>query len=330
MYDPVISRRDLLTSGAAIFGAPFIAHAQPAPKVPRAGVLFAGVSARSPQLEGLWQGLRDLGYVDGRNIVIDFNTAEGHLDRLPQLAAELVAHRCDVIVAPTPAAVGAAKAATLTIPIVMLVVSAPVELGFVKSFARPGGNVTGITMLGEGLAGKRLQLLKEVVPGLSRVAVIWNPTNPGNVTTVKETERAAPELGLTVISSPVQRAGDLSRALTAALSERPGALSVVGDPVTFGQRALIIDFAAKNRLPSIYNFPEETADGGLMSYGVNLTHHFRQAATYVDRILRGARPADLPVEQPTVFEFVVNLRTAKALGLTIPQSIMGRADKVID
>jgi putative ABC transport system substrate-binding protein len=325
-----ISRRRFLALVCADVATPRGVAAQHRAGSPVVGFLVAGIVRQSPHYNGLRQGLRDLGYVEGQTIEVHIKSAEGKPDRLPALASELVAERPNVIVAVSPPAVDAAKSATRTIPIVMLGVSTPVELGFVASLSKPGGNVTGLTILGEGLGAKRLQFLTEVVPGLSRVAVLWNPSNRGAVLTFRETERAAKSIRITIISAPVTKAEDIPSALRAALSGRPGALNVISDPVTVGQRATIIDFATRHGLCGISSFPEEAADGMLIAYGVNLTQHFRQGALVVDKILRGANPADLPVEEPTKFELVLNLRTAKALGLAIPRSLLAQADRVIE
>jgi len=259
-----ISRRRCLILIAAGVTTPRNLAAELLRGVPRLGVLAPGVVAQVPYWNGLWDGLRDLGCVDGRTIKSDVKESAGSLVSLPALARELVALRPDAIVAGSPPAVDAAKTATRTIPVIMLGVSSPLELGFIKGFPRPGGNVTGVTLLAQGLGAKRLQLLREVLPELSRVAVLWNPSNRGAVITFQETQRGAHSLGMTVISAPVTKADDVPRSLAATLSERPGALNVISGPVTVGQRerAAIVEFAVKHRLCSISSFPAEAADGG--------------------------------------------------------------------
>ncbi len=312
-----------------LLAPPLGAEAQQAGRVPRVGFLYPGSSARLARLEGFWQGLRELGYVEGQNIVIERRAAEGRYERLPHLAAELVSLRPDVLVGVgTPGAV-AAKGATRTIPIVIVAVGDPVGTGLVSSLARPGSNITGVSLVNVEFSGKRLQLLKEALPKVSRLAVLWNPLNPLNAAVLKETQSAAAALGVTLQLLAVEGPEDLPSALAAVTRERAGALIVVPDSMLLSHRRSIIDFAAKNRLPAMYNFIEETEDGGLMSYGANLFEHYRRAAAYVDKILKGAKPADLPVEQPTKLELVINLKTAKALGLRIPQSLLIRADQVI-
>ena len=275
------------------------------------------------------QRLRELGYVDGQNIAFEVRSAEGRAERLPDLAADLVRLKVDVIVAGGTPAPLAAKRATTAIPIVMASAGDPVGSGLVASLARPGGNVTGLSLLVPELGGKRLQLLKEVVPGVSRVAVLWNAANPYPVLVWRQTEAAARALGVHLQSLDVRGPDDLEGAFAAATRGRAGALITVEDPLTFGQRKRIVDFAARARLPAMYGFREFVDAGGLMSYAASLADLSRRAATYVDKILKGAKPADLPVEQPTKFELVINLKTAKALGLTIPPSVLIRADQVI-
>ena len=322
-------RKVALGLACLILAAPLAADAQPPAKVRRIGVLIAGDPARSPQLEGFWQGLRELGYVEGQNIVIERRAAEGSYERLPRLAAELIGFRPDVVVAvATPSAV-AAKDATGTIPIIIVAVGDPVGTGLVSSLARPGGNITGVSLVNVEFSGKRLQLLKEALPNVSRVAVLWNPLNPLNAAVLKETQVAAAALGVKLQPLAVRGPEEIPSTLAAATRERAGALIVVPDSLLLSHRRSIIGFAAKNRLPAMYNFIEETEDGGLMSYGANLYENYRRAATFVDKILKGAKPGDLPVEQPTKLELVINLKTAKALGLTLPRSLLIRADQVI-
>lgn len=303
------------------------AHAQQPAKVPRIGLLVDGAS---PRVEAFRQGLRELGYVEGQNALIEYRSAAEKGDRLADLAADLVRLRVDVIVAPDPPAARAAKNATRTIPIVMRSSGDPVEAGLVASLARPGGNITGLYSISEELIGKRLELLKEVVPQLSRVAVLWDPDSPGSVHWFRETEAAARSLGVHLQSLEARGSNpDFERVLAVATRGSAGALITLRNPRIVVHRRRIAELALKSRLPAIYDDREFTEAGGLMSYGANLADLYRRAASYVDRILKGAKPADLPVEQPTTFELVVNLKTATALGLTISPSLLRRADHVI-
>jgi ABC-type uncharacterized transport system substrate-binding protein len=304
-------------------------EAQPAGNVPTIGFLFGGTIAQRPQVEGFLEGLRELGYVEGWNILIERREARGRVERLPDLAAELVTLNPAVIVAVTTPSAAAAQKATRTIPIVMVVVTNPVGAGFVNSLAHPGGNITGISTNSDELSGKRLQLLKELVPSASRVAILWNTANPANVASMKQTENAAKALALRVHSLGFREPSDLQDPLASASREGVEALVVVGDAAAFDHRASIIRFAAAHRLPAIYTYPEEAQDGGLASYGPNLCEHYRRAAAYVDKMLKGANPAELPVEQPMKFELVINLKTAQELGLTIPPLLLFQADELI-
>ena len=300
------------------------------PKVPRIGYVDAGSPATTGhRAQAFMQGLRERGYVDGRNIVIEYRWADGKLDRLPGLVADLVHIKVDVIVSSATPAIRFAKQQTSTIPIVMAGVTDPVGVGFVASLARPGGNITGLTHLSPDLTGKRLELLKEVVPSLLRVAVLWNPNQPGQSAAFKDMQAAAEALKVTLISMEARNREEIERVLSGVGKERPQALFELPDPLTFFNRELIAEFAAKYRLPAMYSFSEYVDAGGLMSYGTSFAHLFHRAATYVDKILKGAKPADLPVEQPTKFEFIINLKAAKQIGLTIPPSVLARADKVI-
>jgi putative tryptophan/tyrosine transport system substrate-binding protein len=328
-----MKRRAFLTALSGTLAAlPFTAEAQQAGKVPRIGFLVAASASDSAferWIEAFRQGLRDLGYVEGRNIVIEYRYADERYERLPALAAELVRLKVDVIVSHGTPGPLAAKQATSAIPIVTTTAGDPVAAGLVASLARPGGNVTGLSFMAPEMGGKRLQLLKEILPGLSRVAVLWNAANPYASLVVREMEIAATTLGVQLQSLVLRGPDDFAGALAAAATGRAGALTVVEDPLMTTRRSQIVDFAAKSRLPAIYG-PKEFVDaGGLMSYGVNAADMYRRAATYVDKILKGAKPADLPIEQPTKFDLVINLKTAKALGLTIPPSLLGRADEVI-
>ena len=327
-----MERRAFLgTLAGGLLAAPSTGDAQPAGKVYRVGYLTAGsISANPRVLEAFRQGLRDLGWVEGRNVVIEYRSAEGRFDRLPDLAAELVRLKVDVIVAtPTPGAL-AAKKATSTIPIVGASLTDPVGLGVIASLARPGGNVTGVAYsVGTDIFGKDLSLLKEVVPKVRRVAVLSNPDGPAQPLTIRNIKEAAESLGVQLQLVEARGPGDFDGAFAAMARERAGALLVVTDPVFIPHRAQLVHLAAKNRLPSIFTQKADVEAGGLMSYGPNFPDMYRRAATYVDKILKGAKPADLPVEQPTKFELVINLKTAKALGLTIPPSLLTRADEVI-
>ena len=310
-----------------IFGAPFVGAAQPPAKVPRIGLL--SYRGQSPLLEAFAQGLRDLGYVEGQNILIERRSAGGKVDQLPALAAELVRLNVAVIVAVDPPSTTAAKDATKTIPIVMRSSNDPTATGLVASLARPGGNITGLYSLYAELGPKRLELLKETLPGIARVAVLWNPAFPGSTHGWRGTEVAARSLGLQLQSLEAKHPNELEEAFRAATRARSGALITLRNPLIVGQQQQIVKLAAKSHLPAMYDDREVIEAGGLMSYGANLADLSRRAATYVDKILKGAKPADLPVEQPTRFELVINLKTAKALGLTIPQSVLLRADHVI-
>jgi len=306
------------------------ATAQQPTQVPRIGHLAAAsLSAVAARTEAFRQGLRELGYVEGRNIVIEYRSAEGKPDRIPALAAELVRLKVDVIVTGGPTATRAAKEATSTIPIVMTQDSDPIGTGFVASLARPGGNITGLSTLAPEISGKQLELLKDIVPRLSRVAVIWTSTQPGNAQALKETELAAGTFGVRLQYLDVLISKDIETAFRAASKGRAEAVLVLGGPVLNSHRAQIADLAAKNRLPAIYDRREYVEAGGLMSYATSITDLDRRAATYVDKILKGAKPAGLPVEQPTKFEFIINLKAAKQIGLTIPPNVLVKADRVI-
>ena len=330
----MIHRRGFIYSlGAGLLAAPRAAGAQPAGKVYRIGYLSTGSGSATylRPLEALRQGLRELGWFEGQNIVFEYRWAEGRIDRLPGLAEELVRLKVDVILAsPTPSAL-AARDASRTIPIVGLSLSEPVALGLVASLARPGGNVTGVTYsVDTDIFGKQLELLKDVVPKVRRVAVLSNPTGgPSYPLTMSNVKAAARSLGPQLQLHEAREPGEFDGAFAAMAKERAVALLVFGDPMFFLHRARLADLALKNRLPSMSTQWQWVDAGGLMSYGPSLPDLWRRAATYVDKILKGAKPADLPVEQPTKFELVINLKTAKALGLTIPPSLLGRADEVI-
>jgi len=307
------------------------AQAQQPKKIARIGYLVPSTAAANAiNFEALQQGLRELGYVEGKTFVLEVRYAEARFERLPELARELVGLKVDLIVTLTDVAIAAVKRETQTIPIVMATSTDPVATGFVASLARPGGNVTGLSSISSELSGKRLELLREVVPGLSRVALIWNPDVRGAVLDYNATEGAARSLRLQLQSVEVLRAEDFDRAFSAITKERAQALIMSGsNPVAFANRGQIASFAQRNRLPSMYAQKEYVDDGGLMSYGPSLPDMYRRAATFVDKILKGAKPADLPVEQPTKFELVINLKTAQQIGVTIPPNLLARADRVI-
>jgi len=329
----VTTRRAFIgTLGGGLLAAPLVATAQQAGKVSRIGVLSPSSSSAwtQPAVQAFRRGLGELGWIEGRNIVIEARWADNQLERLPALAAELVGLRVEVIVAITTAATAAAKQATALIPIVASGVGDPVASGLVQSLARPGGNVTGLTSSpGAGFTQKMVQLLKEAAPGISRLAVLWNSTDPGQSWIMGEIQAAAPTLGLTVLNAEAQGSKDVSTALAAAMRERANGLFVSPSSLHLREGKLIASVATANRWPSMFGDARNISDGGLMSYWTNWLEIRRRTATYVDKILKGAKPADLPVEQPTTFELVINLKTAKALGLTIPPSLLQRADELI-
>ena len=313
-----------------VLAAALIADAQQPTKIPRIGLL----SPFSPSHAAAWhqafrQGLRQLGWVEGQNISIEYRYAEGRNDRLPDLAADLVRLKVDIIVVSISTDALAAKNATGSIPIVMASAGDPVASGLVDSLARPGGNITGLSQIAPELAGKRLELLKETVPKLTRVAVLWHPGGATSPLAWKESQIPARALGLQLHSMEVRSSNDFAKAFEEATRGRVGALAVMPDPLFVRNLKPIADLAAKSRLPSIFHLREFADLGGLMAYGPDRSDMFRRSATYVDKILKGAKPADLPVEQPTRFELVINLMTARALGLTIPQTVFIRADHVI-
>jgi putative tryptophan/tyrosine transport system substrate-binding protein len=306
------------------------AQAQQPKKLPRIGFLSAASSsAISARVEAFRQGLRELGYVEGKNIFIEWRFADGKSDRLPSLAAELVRLKVDVIVAEAPTSTRSAKQATVTIPIVMMFDDDPVGSGFVASLARPGGNITGLSTLSPEISGKQLELLKEIVPKLSRVGVLGDVTRPGIPQELREINVAADAFRVQVQYLEVRGSKDIEIAFRAAIKERVDAVLVLGSPVLTSERKQVVELAVKSRLPAIYAREEPVEDGGLMSYGVSIADLSRRAATYVDEILKGAKPADLAVEQPKNFELIINLKAAKQIGLTIPPNVLARADRVI-
>jgi putative ABC transport system substrate-binding protein len=313
---------------AVLFSLCVTANAQQPTKVRRIGLLAAvSLPTIAARTEAFRKGLRELGYVEGKNFVIESRGIGGKIDRLSELAAELARFKVDVIVATGPTSTRAAKAATSTIPIVMVQDSDPVASRVIASLARPGGNITGLSTQAPEIGGKRLELLKEIVPKLSRVATLGTSSQPGNAQSFKEAELAAGSFGIEVQYLDVLDRKDIETAFRAA--RRVDAVLLQVSPVFFSQRTQVVGLAAKNRLPAIYFASEFVEAGGLMSYAANVTDLFRRAATYVDKILKGAKPADLPVEQPTKFELVINLKAAKQIGLTIPPNVLARADRVI-
>src|SRR5262245_31661725 len=319
-----------ITLCAILFALCSTADAQQPAKAPQIGYLSnASRSSMSPRTDAFRLGLRELGYLEGETIFVERRNADGKIDRLPALVAELVRLKVDVIITGGPQATRAAKEATSTIPIVMANVGDPVGEGFVASLARPGGNITGLSALAPELSGKRLELLREVVPKLTRVAVLGTASGPGVSLQLRELEPAAKAFKVQLHYLDVQNPKDIDSAFRAASKERADAVITLGGGILVSQRAQIVELAAKNRLPAIYHQGWFVEDGGLMYYGVNLLDLDRRAATYVDRILKGAKPADLPVEQPTKFEFVINLRAANQIRLMIPPNVLARADKVI-
>jgi putative ABC transport system substrate-binding protein len=324
-------RTFLSTLTGGLLAAPLAAEAQPAAKVYRIGFLGNSTPALEANLVGPFrEGLRELGYVEERNIVIEYRWAEGQYERFPVLIAELLARKVDVIVTAGTPATQAVKKATTSVPLVMVAVGDPVATGIVASLKRPGGNITGLTSISEDLEGKRLELLREVLPTVSRVAVLWNPDNQTLLAELKEIRAAAQVLGMKVQALEVRTPGELEETFKALVRERPGALLVMADRLFLHNRQRIMDFAIKQRLPGVYAYRELVEAGGLMSFGPSYPGMHRRAATYVDKILKGVDPADLPVERPTTFELVINLKTAKVLGLTIPPSLLQRADQVIE
>jgi len=327
-----MDRRAFLgTLTVGLLAAPLAAaEAQQARTVPRIGILPPGpISERAHLWDAFRRGLRELGYVEGQSITLIFPSEEVRPERLPHLAGELVSLKVDVLVAATTDAVQAATKASKTIPIVTPV-SLLVETGLVASLARPGGNITGLTIMSVDLSWKRLELLRSIVPGVSRIAVLSNPTAAIGPIQMREIEKAARAMGVRLQPVEVRGSGDLETAFQAAARGGAGALVTLDDALLLTHRIRIVKLAADNRLPAVYGFREFVDAGGLMSYAPNLVDMYHRAATYVDKILKGVRPADLPIERPTKFEFVINLKTAKALGLTIPPSLLQRADQVID
>jgi putative tryptophan/tyrosine transport system substrate-binding protein len=313
-----------LLGGAAAW--PLAARAQQGgARIPRIGIIDD-----APIWDHFRQGLHDLGYIEGRNIAIEYRSAEGDFDRLRQAARELASLPVNILVVYGSSATRAARQATSTIPIVMIGVGDPVRARFVTNLARPGGNVTGTTSLGPELVGKRIEILKECVPGLARVAFLWNPDNDSNLAFLEELIVAVPALGLQLISVPMRTSEEYEGAFAAMMQRQPNAFVTQNDPLILQHIGQIIDFVAEHRLPAMYQAKENVEAGGLMAYGATLSDLFTRSAWYVHRILQGAKPADLPVEQPTKFELSINLKTAKALGIEVPPALLARADEVIE
>jgi putative tryptophan/tyrosine transport system substrate-binding protein len=326
-----VKRREFITllGGAAAW--PLAAHAQQAGKVYRIGFLGNSTAALEANLVGPFrEGLRDLGYVEGQNILIEYRWAEGEYERFPAITAELITLKVDVIVtAGTPASLAVKKAAT-SIPLVMVAVGDPVATGLVASLGRPGGNITGLTSIASEMEGKRLELLREVVPNISHIAVLWNAASPIQIIEEREVRAAAQISGMKMLSLGVRTVEEIEDALTTIVRERPGGLLVLADRLFLHHRTRIMDFAVQRRLPGVHAYRELVEAGGLMSYGPSYADMHRRAASYVDRILKGSKPADLPVQAPVKFELVINLKAAKALGIEIPPMLLGRADEVIE
>jgi len=316
----------MLAFALSIFVAPLAVNAQPPTQVPRIGYLKGGMG-NTGTFEAFQQGLRDHGYVEGQNIVIEYRAAEGRGERLPELAADLVRLRVEVIVTSGPQPIQVVTHATTTIPIVMAISPDPVEAGLVASLARPGGNLTGLSVMAPEFQGKRLELLKEAVPGIARVAVLWNAASPD--ARWRAMHAPAQALGIALHSLAVRGPDDFDRAFDAALREGADALYAMSDPLIGGHTTRIVAFAARHRLPTAFEHREDAEAGGLMAYGPSLHAMFRRAATYVDKILKGAKPGDLPIERPPRFELVLNLKTAQALGVTLSPSVLFQATEVI-
>ena len=321
--------KKLFCSMLAVLATSFPVQAQHQAKIPQIGWLAAGSLASGGGRELLGRELRALGHVEGKNIAIEYRYADNKLDRLPALAKELVDLKVDVLIGTSTPAVLALNNATKTIPIVFRDVSDPVGIGVIDSLARPGGNITGVTNIAAGLVGKRLELLKETIPKLSRVALLWNPQDPASVQQWKESQQPARGLGLQLHSMEVSSADKFEGAFKEAIKARSAALAVTHHQLAVSYRKQIADLAAKNRLPAIYARGDYVDSGGLMSYGADQIEPYKRVAVFVDKILKGTKPADLPVEQPTKFELIINLKAAKQIGLTIPPNVLARADKVI-
>jgi len=325
-----MNKKAIIILAAIILISPHVIAAQQSGKLPRIGLLFVNESSPpSPNVEAFRQGLRDLGYTEGKNIVLEYRYAEGNIDRLPQLAAELVHMPVDVIVTALSPAIQAAKRATDTIPIVFAVSGNPLATGYVASLNYPGGNVTGLSAMDYELSGKRLELLTEALPKMSRVAVLWNPGNGAMVLKMDEVRGAAHAFHVEIKSLEARQPQDFDRVLASLPHEHADALLTLADPLTLFHRDRIIEMANKSQTPTMYELVEFVEAGGLMSYGPSILANYRRAAVYMDKILKGAKPGDLPVEQPTKFELVINLKAARQIGLVIPPNVLARADRVI-
>ncbi len=320
----------VLLGGAAV-ARPLAVRAQSRPTLPHIGYLWLGAADEEDSTKrGLRQGLRDLGYVEGRDIIVDYRYADGHEERLAALVSELVAAKVDIILAPGSVVTRAVKKATTTIPVVSTT-GDPVGSGFIESLSRPGSNITGLSLnVGGEIAAKNLELLLEIIPGASRIAALLNPSNPQSLVTAQALRKAAEVRGITLLFHEVRAPGDLPMAFGAIATERSDAMIVDGDPLLVSNRRSIVEFAASHRLPAMYGLRDFVDAGGFIAYGASIFEIWRRVASYVDKILKGAKPADLPVEQPTAFELVLNLQIAKALGVAIPQIILARADKLIE
>ena len=331
LREPVMNRRTAIAlMGCGAMGFPFRTEGQPAVKTYRIGYLFLGGPAPDPQKPQPWPTLRELGYVEGRNLAVERRCASGRRDRLPAFASELIAWKPDVILAQGGQAAEVASRATKDIPTVVMGAGDPVGTGLVTSLARPGGNVTGLSEISTELAPKRLELLKEVAPTASRVAVLWNAADPAMNLRYREIETAANAMHIELRPLGVREPEDFDEAFGVMRRDRPDAMVMITDALMGLNRKRVVEFATENRLPTIYEVREPVDDGGLISYGPNLPDFFVKAGYYIDKILKGAKPADLPMEQPTKFELVINLRAAKAMGLTFPARIIARADEVIE
>jgi putative tryptophan/tyrosine transport system substrate-binding protein len=319
----------LLTLTLGLFVAPLLAEAQPSAKVARIGYLLGTTQEQEPWLEAFLEAMRALGYVEGQHFVMAYRAAAGQSERIPDLAAELVRLKVDVLLVTNASTALAAKHATTTIPIVMAGVAYPVESGLVASLARPGGNITGLASLPHELIGKRLELLKAVLPTVSRVAVLWNPANHASAVAVREADVATQALGVQLHRVEARGPDAFDRAFAAMTEAHAEALLILGDPLFFEHRRRLVELAVRSRLPTMHNIRPYVEAGGLMAYGPRTTDLRRRAAVYVDKILKGAKPADLPVEQPMTFELIINLKTAEALGLTIPPTLLFQATDVI-
>jgi putative ABC transport system substrate-binding protein len=329
-HGAAMQRREFIgLVGSAAATWPLAAHAQQPTRVPQIGLLFSGAAELSLEVNAFRQGLRELGYIEGQNISVEYRFASGQVEKLPELAAELVRLKVEVIVTPgTPASI-AAKQATSTIPIVIAAVADAVGAGLVTNFARPGGNITGLTSISAELGGKRLELLKRIVPEAVRVGVVHQPDDRSNVLILKDLQAAAPALGFELLPVEVREASDFKEAFVRMGQQRVHAFFGAPAVLTFANRQMIVDFAAKDRIPAMWGHRQFVDVGGLMSYAVNFYDQCRRAAAFVDQILKGAKPGDLPVQQPTKFEFIVNLKTARALDLTVTPQMLALADEVI-